>query len=172
MVVCKDYLLNSLEMFIHLGNIFSTEDSFGSAKKTDFLSFRATFNTVMRNHYPRIDGKIAIRFVECRSICAEAINLLSSLSHYGTTGISHDISHSETLPINAIPLFATSNPNYQSILTNAIASANKVYQEFISSKEGKYFSGQVKKREEKGGLVFYDFVFKRLLLLGMRMGRF
>jgi hypothetical protein len=48
------------------------------------------------------------------------------------------------LPINAIPLFAISNPNYQSILTNAIGSANKVYQEFLASKEGKYFSGQVK----------------------------
>jgi hypothetical protein len=58
--------------------------------------------------------------------------------------VSHDISHSETLPINAIPLFATSNSNYQTILSNAVVSANKVYQEFISSKEGKYFSGQVK----------------------------
>ncbi len=58
--------------------------------------------------------------------------------------MTYDISHSETLPINAIPLFATSNPGYQTTLTNAVASANKVYQEFISSKEGKYFSGQVK----------------------------
>lgn len=97
----------------------------------------------MRNHYSRIEGKIAIRFVECRSISIEAINLLNSLSPYGTADVSHDITHSETLPINAIPLFATSNPNYQTILTNAIASANKVYQEFISSKEGKNFSGQV-----------------------------
>jgi len=64
----------------------------------------------------------------------------------------HDISHSETLPINAIPLFATANPNYQTILSNAVASANKVYQEFITSKEGKYFSGQVIKRKEKGKL--------------------
>lgn len=60
------------------------------------------------------------------------------------TNLPHDISHSETLPINAIPLFATSNPNYQTILSNAIASANRVYQEFISSQEGKHFSGQVK----------------------------
>ena len=133
-----------------LGNIFSTEDLFDSAKKTDFLSFRTTFDTVMRNHYPRIEGKIAIRFVECRSICIEAINLLSSLSPYGIASISHDITHSEALPINAIPLFATSNPNYQTILTNAVASANKVYQEFIASKEGKYFSGQVINRKTKG----------------------
>ena len=61
------------------------------------------------------------------------------------------MSQSETLPINAIPLFATSNPGYQTTLTNAVASANKVYQEFITSKEGKYFSGQVIKRLKKKG---------------------
>jgi hypothetical protein len=126
-----------------LGNIFSTEDSFDSAKKTDFLSFRTTFDTVLRNHYSHIEGKIAIRFVECRSICIEAINLLSSLSPYGVSTLSSDLTHSETLPINAIPLFAISNPNYQTVLTIAVASANKVYQEFLSSKEGKNFSGQV-----------------------------
>jgi len=130
--------------FFQLGNIFSTEDAFVSAKKTDFLSFRSTFDTVMRNHYPRVEGKIAIRFVECRSICIEAINLLNNLSPYGALNMTYDISHSETLPINAIPLFATSNSGYQTTLANAVASANRVYQEFISSKEGKHFSGQVR----------------------------
>lgn len=63
--------------------------------------------------------------------------------------MSHEISHSGTLPINAIPLFATSNPNYQTILSNTIASANRVYQEFLTSKEGKYFSGQVNFKDKK-----------------------
>lgn len=98
----------------------------------------------MRNHYPFVNGKIAIRFVECRSISSEAIDLLNLLSPYGALNMTHDISHSETLPINAIPLFATSNPGYQTTLTDAVVSANKVYQEFISSKEGKNFSGQVR----------------------------
>ncbi len=69
--------------------------------------------------------------------------------------MSLDISHSETLPINAIPLFAISNPNYQTILNNAIASANNVYQEFLTSKEGKYFSGQVKNIEKRIFLSFF-----------------
>jgi hypothetical protein len=130
--------------FLSIGNIFSTEDAFVSAKKTDFLSFRSTFDNVIRNHYPRVEGKIAIRFVECRSICIEVINLLNSLSPYSALSMTYDISHSETLPINAIPLFATSNPTYQMTLTNAVVSANRVYQEFISSKEGKHFAGQVR----------------------------
>jgi hypothetical protein len=71
------------------------------------------------------------------------------------TNMSLDISHSETLPINAIPLFAISNPNYQTILNNAIASANNVYQEFLTSKEGKYFSGQVKNIEKRIFLSFF-----------------
>ena len=138
------FLYPSKCLSLSLGNIFSTEDAFVSAKKTDFLSFRSTFDIVMRNHFPRLDGKLAIRFVECRSICIEAINLLNNLSPYGTLNMTYDISQSETLPINAIPLFATSNPTYQTTLANAVASANRVYQEFISSTEGKFFSGQVR----------------------------
>ncbi|CAF3544607.1 unnamed protein product [Rotaria sp. Silwood1] len=146
-----------LILIFYGGNIFSTEDAFVSAKKTDFLSFRSTFDNVIRNHYPHVEGKIAIRFVECRSICIEALNLLNNLSPYGALNMTYDISHSETLPINAIPLFAISNPGYQTTLTNAITSANKVYQEFISSKEGKYFSGQVVIiGDANGALLAYD----------------
>ena len=110
---------------------------------------------MIRNHYSRIEGKIAIRFVECRSICIEAINLLNSLSPYGLASVPHDITHGETLPINAIPLFAISNPNYQTVLTNSVASANKVYQEFLSSKEGKNFAGQVRGQAEKNTATFF-----------------
>ncbi len=85
--------------------------------------------------------------MECRSICIEAINLLNNLSPYGALNTTFDISHSETLPINAIPIFATADPSYQTTLADAVASANKVYKEFTSSKEGKYFSGQVRLKE-------------------------
>jgi membrane-associated phosphatidylinositol transfer protein len=98
---------------------------------------------VIRTHYQRFDGRIAVRFVECHSICIEAIDLLHNLSPYGALATNYDITHSETLPINAIPLFATSNPKYQTALNNAVTSANQVYQEFISSAEGKHFTGQV-----------------------------
>ncbi|UJR15164.1 hypothetical protein I4U23_002127 [Adineta vaga] len=146
-----------LILIFYGGNIFSTEEAFTSAKKTDFITFRSTFETVMRNHYTRVEGKIAIRFVVCRSICIEAINLLNSLSPYGMQNTTYDISHSETLPINAIPLFATSNGSYQSSLANAITSANQVYQEFISSKEGKHFSGQVVIiGDANGAILAYD----------------
>ncbi|CAF5178992.1 unnamed protein product, partial [Rotaria magnacalcarata] len=133
-----------LILIFYGGNVFSTEDSFESAKQTDFLTIRTTFDTVIRNHYSHIEGKLAIRFVECPSICIETINLLNSLSPYGITSLSYDIAHSETMPINAIPLFAIANPNYQTTLNYVIESANKVYKEFLISKEGKYFSGQVK----------------------------
>ncbi|CAF1268379.1 unnamed protein product [Rotaria sordida] len=149
--------IDILILIFYGGNIFSTEEAFVSAKKTDFLSFRSTFDTVLKSHYSRAEGKIAIRFVECRSICIEAINLLSTLSPYGALNTTYDISHSETLPINAIPLFAISNPGYQTTLTNVIVSANKVYQEFISSKEGKNFSGQVVIiGDANGAILAYD----------------
>ncbi|CAF4420948.1 unnamed protein product [Rotaria socialis] len=146
-----------LILIFYGGNIYSTEDAFVSAKKTDFISFRSTFETIVRNHYPSVEGKTAIRFVECRSICIEAIELLNRLSPYGALNITHDISHGETLPINAIPLFATSNSGYQTNLANVVASANKVYQEFISSKEGRHFSGQVVIiGDANGAILAYD----------------
>ncbi|CAF3708247.1 unnamed protein product [Rotaria sp. Silwood1] len=149
--------IDFLILIFYGGNVFSTEESFDSAKQTDFLSFRTTFDSVIHNHYPRLQGKTAIRFVECRSICIETINLLSNLSPYRITNLSYDITHSETLPINAIPLFAISNTNYQTILNTAIESANKVYQEFLSSKEGKYFSGQVIViGDANGAILAYD----------------
>lgn len=150
-----DMQRHSFVSFVQLGNIFSTEDSFSGAKKTDFLSFRATFETVVRHHYPRFEGKIAVRFVECHSICIEAIELLHNLSPYAALATTYDITHSETLPINAIPLFATSNPRYQTTLTNAVVSANQVYQEFIASAEGKHFSGQVRSSTKRCS---FDFV--------------
>ncbi|CAF3635294.1 unnamed protein product [Rotaria socialis] len=146
-----------LILIFYGGNVFSTEDSFESAKQTDFLSIRTTFDTVIRNHYSHIEGKLAIRFVECPSICIETINLLNSLSPYGITSLSYDIAHSETMPINAIPLFAIANPNYQTTLNYVIESANKVYQEFLISKEGKYFSGQIiVVGDANGAILAYD----------------
>ena len=135
-------------MSLSSGNIFSTEDSFIGAKKTDFLSFRSTFDTILQHKYTKLQGRIAIRFVECRSISIETIELLHRLSPYGALAPSSNVTHSETLPINALPLFAVANPNYQKTLSDVITSANQIYQEFLSSNEGKYFNGKVKFKQK------------------------
>lgn len=55
-----------------------------------------------------------------------------------TPHITHD-----TIPIGAIPLLATSTPEYHDAVTKVVSGANQVYQEFIKSEEGRGFNGQV-----------------------------
>ena len=52
--------------------------------------------------------------------------------------ITHD-----TIPIGAIPLLATSTPDYQDAVTRVVNGANQVHQEFVRSEEGRGFNGQV-----------------------------
>lgn len=52
--------------------------------------------------------------------------------------VTHD-----TIPIGAIPLLASSTPEYQDTVSRVIAGANQVYHDFIRSDEGRGFTGQV-----------------------------
>ncbi|KAI4472055.1 phosphatidylinositol transfer protein [Holotrichia oblita] len=101
----------------------------------------------MRQHYPMLIGHIVIKLVSCPSICTEGLGILSSLSPYSfdispmcsdVPQVTHD-----SIPIGAIPLLATSTPDYQENITKTINGANIVYQEFLRSDEGRGFTGQV-----------------------------
>lgn len=49
----------------------------------------------------------------------------------------------DTIPIGAIPLLASSTPEYRDAVSRVIAGANQVYNEFIKSEEGRGFTGQI-----------------------------
>ena len=49
----------------------------------------------------------------------------------------------EFIPLGAIALFASSNPDYHENVNRTVSKANIVYQEFLMSDEGKGFNGQV-----------------------------
>lgn len=70
------------------------------------------------------------------------LSLLTSLSPY-----SYDegcLSNSQDhIPLAALPLLATSAPQYQDAVATVIQRANQVYGDFIRSLEGASFSGQV-----------------------------
>jgi hypothetical protein len=55
-----------------------------------------------------------------------------------TPHVTHD-----SIPIGAIPIFASSAPEYQDYVSRIISGANTVYHEFIKSEEGQGFNGQV-----------------------------
>ncbi|XP_048860877.1 membrane-associated phosphatidylinositol transfer protein 2 isoform X5 [Brienomyrus brachyistius] len=136
---CK---IHVLILVLHGGNILDTGCGDQSSKQGDVNTISTAFETVMRVHYPAALGRIAIRLVPCPPICAEAFSLVSSLSPY-----SYDegcLSNSQDhIPLAALPLLATSAPQYQDAVATVILRANQVYADFIKSLEGAAFSGQV-----------------------------
>lgn len=52
-------------------------------------------------------------------------------------------SSQDHIPLAALPLLATSAPQYQDAVATVILRANQVYSDFIKSLEGASFNGQV-----------------------------
>ncbi|XP_047530349.1 protein retinal degeneration B [Vanessa atalanta] len=135
-----------LILVFHAGSVLDANIDM-TAKKSDVTTFKGAFESVMRQHYPTLVGHITIKLVSCPSICTEALGVLSTLSPYSfdcspstseTPSLTNDL-----IPIGAIPLIATSSPEYYEYVTKTIVSANMVYNEFIKSDDGKGFNGQV-----------------------------
>ncbi|NXT44759.1 PITM2 protein, partial [Pelecanoides urinatrix] len=134
--------IHVLLLVLHGGNILDSGGGDQSSKQGDVNTIATVFDTVMRVHYPAALGHIAIRLVPCPAICSEAFSLVSSLSPY-----SYDegcLSNSQDhIPLAALPLLATSSPQYQEAVATVIVRANQAYSEFIRSQEGMSFNGQV-----------------------------
>lgn len=135
-----------LILVFHAGSVLDANVDM-TAKKSDVTTFKGAFESVMRQHYPTLVGHISIKLVSCPSICTDALGVLSTLSPY-----SFDCSPStvempsltnDLIPIGAIPLIATSSPDYVDSVTKTINCANAVFNEFIKSDDGKGFNGQV-----------------------------
>nr|QDR50953.1 retinal degeneration B [Heliconius melpomene] len=135
-----------LILVFHAGSVLDANIDM-TAKKSDVTTFKGAFESVMRQHYPTLVGHVTIKLVSCPSICTEALGVLSTLSPYSfdcspstveTPSLTNDL-----IPIGAIPLIATSSPEYHEHVTKTIISANMVYNEFIRSEDGKGFNGQV-----------------------------
>ncbi|XP_062869719.1 membrane-associated phosphatidylinositol transfer protein 2 isoform X2 [Trichomycterus rosablanca] len=131
-----------LLLILHGGNILDTGGGEQGGKQADVNTISSVFETVMRVHYPAALGRIAIRLVPCPAVCVEAFSLVSNLSPY-----SYDegcLSNSQDhIPLAALPLLATSAPQYQDAVAAVIIRANQVYGDFMKSLEGAPFSGQV-----------------------------
>ncbi|KAM4635820.1 membrane-associated phosphatidylinositol transfer protein 2 isoform 2-T2 [Polymixia lowei] len=134
--------IHVLVLVLHGGNILDTGSGEQNSKQGDVNTLSVAFETVMRVHYPTALGRIAIRLVPCPAVCADAFSLVSNLSPY-----SYDegcLSNSQDhIPLAALPLLATSAPQYQDAVAAVILRANQVYADFIKSLEGAPFSGQV-----------------------------
>ncbi|XP_077416427.1 membrane-associated phosphatidylinositol transfer protein 2-like isoform X7 [Vanacampus margaritifer] len=134
--------IHVLVLVLHGGNILDTGGGEQSGKQADVNTIGAAFDSVMRVHYPAALGRLAVRLVPCPAICAEAFSLVSNLSPYGydESCLSSSQDH---IPLAALPLLATSAPQYQEAVSTVIVRANQVYADFIKSLDGAAFSGQV-----------------------------
>ncbi|MEQ2185090.1 hypothetical protein GOODEAATRI_014684, partial [Goodea atripinnis] len=99
-----------------------------NSKQGDVNTLSGAFETVMRVHYPAALGRITIRMVPCPAVCVDAFSLVSNSQDH--------------IPLAALPLLATSAPQYQDAVATVILRANQVYSDFIKSPEGASFSGQ------------------------------
>uniref|UniRef100_A0A4W5RNY8 Phosphatidylinositol transfer protein membrane associated 2 n=1 Tax=Hucho hucho TaxID=62062 RepID=A0A4W5RNY8_9TELE len=135
--------IHVLILVLHGGNILDTGGGDQTSKQGDINTISTAFDAVMRVHYPTALGRIAIRLVPCPAICAEAFSLVTNLSPY-----SYDesclSSSQDHIPLAALPLLATSAPQYQEAVATVIMRANQVYNDFIRSLNGATFSGQVR----------------------------
>ncbi|XP_060064604.1 protein retinal degeneration B-like [Ylistrum balloti] len=157
---CKS---NILFLVLHGGSVLDSSNLEQASKRVDFNMIKSTFETVIRNNYPGALGHIAFRLVPCPQICTEALSILSSVSPYSfeshspTTGETGVIWTQEFVPLGAISLFVTSNPDYQEYVNKMVAKANLIYHEFMLSDEGKGFTGQVcLLADAMGSLLGYD----------------
>ncbi|XP_021113246.1 membrane-associated phosphatidylinositol transfer protein 2 isoform X3 [Heterocephalus glaber] len=148
--------IHVLLLVLHGGTILDTGTGDPSSKQGDTNTIANVFDTVMRVHYPSALGHLAIRLVPCPPVCADAFAFVSNLSPY-----SHDegclSSSQDHIPLAALPLLATSSPQYQEAVATVIQRANLAYGDFIKSQEGMPFNGQVCLiGDSVGGILAFD----------------
>ncbi|XP_049625146.1 membrane-associated phosphatidylinositol transfer protein 2 isoform X3 [Suncus etruscus] len=134
--------IHVLLLLLHGGTLLDRGAGDPSSKQGDANTIATVFDSVVRVHYPSALGRLAIRLVPCPPVCSDAFALISNLSPY-----SHDegclSSNQDHIPLAALPLLATSAPQYQDAVATVIQRANLAYGDFIKSQEGTAFSGQV-----------------------------
>lgn len=140
-------MTNFLLIVIHGGNILESGAEPLTSKKSDLTTFKGSFESIIRLHFPSLSGKLAFRLISAPAICADALTVLSSLSPYSfqsspsaVDGVCHSY---DAVPIGSLPLFAVSSAEYQENITKVITAANQVYHDFMKSGEGLGFTGNV-----------------------------
>jgi membrane-associated phosphatidylinositol transfer protein len=133
-----------LVLVFHAGSVLDASSDV-TTKKSDITTFRGSFESVMRQHYPNLVGHVMIKLVACPNVCSDSLGILSSLSPYSfdASPSTADIPSLTDVPIGAIPLMATCAPDFQDSVSRAVQAGNMVWSEFQKSEEGRGFNGQV-----------------------------
>ncbi|CAL4117248.1 unnamed protein product, partial [Meganyctiphanes norvegica] len=147
-----------LLMVVHAGSVLDPTSDLNT-KKSDLTTFKGALETVMRQHYPHMVGRVAIRLVSAPAICSDSLNVLSSLNPYGldSSPVCGEVNGGDNVPVSAVPLLAAGSPEYEDSVSRVVASANVQFHEFLRSEEGHGFQGQVCVIGDSiGGVMAYD----------------
>ncbi|KAK2708512.1 protein retinal degeneration B-like isoform X2 [Artemia franciscana] len=148
-----------------------------SSRQSDIATFRASLDTVARQHYSSACGRLAVRLIPCPQPAASALAVISSLSTVpGDPG-----SVQQKIPIGALPVLAVQTPSYIECVRNTVIAANNVYREFRQTSVN--FDGSVEIVADcMGSVLAYDaisglkteerleFSVNNLFLLGSPLG--
>jgi len=63
-------------LVIHAGSALDASMDL-PAKKSDVTTFKGAFESVIRQHYSSMMGRVAIKLVPCPSVCTDALGILS-----------------------------------------------------------------------------------------------
>ncbi|GFS12940.1 membrane-associated phosphatidylinositol transfer protein 1, partial [Elysia marginata] len=152
-----------LFLVLHGGNILDSNQE-SALRRCDLTNLKATFDSIIRAHYPMATSQVIFKLVSCPYLCSEALSLLSRLSPFNCegqrSGANKDASltrNQQFVPLGAIALFATAGPEYQEHVNLMVVAANQVYNDFLQSDEGRGFTGQVcLLADAMGSLLAYD----------------
>ncbi|KAH7956454.1 hypothetical protein HPB52_009918 [Rhipicephalus sanguineus] len=137
-----------LVLVLHAGNVLDSGAEGPTPKTADLATFRAAMDSAIRQHYPTMLGRVALRLVSCPAPCAEALAVLSNLSPYSFQASPSAVDggafrHQDSIPLGALPLFAVSSPDYPDLVSRTVCAANQAYHDFLKSEQGQGFAGQV-----------------------------
>ena len=67
---------NVLCLVVHAGSALDATVDL-PAKKSDVTTFKGAFESVIRQHYPAMMGRVAVKLVPCPAVCTDALAILS-----------------------------------------------------------------------------------------------
>ena len=127
-----------LILVVHGGSILDSHTE-PAVRKSDVTTLRGAFESIMRQHYQSLVGRVVVKCVPCPAICEPALSVLSRLSPYPAPAPASN----DRLPLSAVPVLATAAPDYAASVSQLVSLANREYRDFLQSEEGYGFSGQV-----------------------------
>ncbi|KAL7635918.1 UNVERIFIED_CONTAM: hypothetical protein RMT77_013735 [Armadillidium vulgare] len=147
-----------LLLVVHGGSVL---DSTGEAtnKKSDLTTFRGAFESVIRQHYPHLIGRVAIKLISAPAVCAASLGVISSLAPHGFESPlnGNEGTGEDQVPVGALPILGTLSKEYEEGITKTVLALNGAFHEFINSEEGQGFCGQVCIiGDSVGGILCYD----------------